>query len=281
MRLGILAKRLVPGFESRLLARRVLNFPRDTYERVMHKRDPLIPPHGLWFVGGEDNYRVVNEEFMRYFRDLGDLKPESAILDVGCGIGVMAAPLTSFLNSRGSYFGFDIVRAGIKWSQKNISARFPNFTFHHVDVYNKHYNPRGVLSPDSFRFPCPDESFDFVFLKSVFTHLLPDSIRHYLSEIRRVIKPTGRCLVTMFLLNDESSDLITRGRSSIPLLHQWQGCKVTDPLYPETAIGVFEKDVPTWLSNAQLRLSSPVHYGSWCGRQSYLSYQDVLVLARE
>jgi len=278
MRLGIVAKRLLPGFESRLLLRRIVNLPRDTYERLTHKRDPLIPPHGLWFVGGEDNYREVNEEFMRYFLELGGLKAEHAVLDVGCGIGVMAARLTKFLNNRGSYLGFDIVNTGIKWAQKNISTRFPNFTFRHVDVFNKHYNPSGKVLATDLKFPCPDESFDFVFLKSVFTHLLPDSIRHYLTEIRRVIRPTGRCLITMFLLNEESSALINAGRSSLPLVHQLGNCRVADPRYPETAVGIPEKDLCEWLGEARLRLSPPVHYGSWCGRSSYLSYQDTLVL---
>lgn len=278
MTLGVLAKRLLPGFESRLLARRILNLPRDTYEKVMHKRDPLVPPHGLWFVGGEDNYQAVNEEFMGYFQELGGLKPEHAVLDVGCGIGVMASRLTGFLDHHGSYFGFDIVSTGIKWAQNNIGSRFPNFTFRHVDIFNKHYNPKGKLLPSDFRFPCQDESFDFVFLKSVFTHLLPDTIQHYLSEIRRVLKPTGRCLLTIFLLNDESLGLIGRGQSSIPLLHELADCRVLDPRFPETTVGITEVSFKRWLQTSGFDLLPPIHYGSWCGRASYMSYQDILAL---
>ena len=278
MNLSIFAKRLLPGFESRLLARRVLNLPRDTYERVTHRRDPLIAPHGLWFVGGEEDYQVVNEEFLRYFTELGGLKPWHRVLDVGCGIGVMAARLTKFLTPQGAYLGFDIVRVGVTWAQKNISPRFPNFSFAHVDLFNKHYNPKGTLSPNTFRFPYEDSSFDFVFLKSVFTHLLSEPARHYLSEIRRVLKPTGCCLVTAFLLNEESLDLIRRGQSSIPLLHEMDGCRVLDRRFPETAVGIRESNFSHWYERSDLVLLPPVHYGSWCGRQSYMSYQDVLLL---
>ena len=278
MTLEALAKRLLPGFQSRLLARRILNFPRDTYEKITRKRDPLIPPHGLWFVGGEENYQAVNEEFMRYFLAFGGLEPDHIVLDVGCGIGVMASRLTKFLNDQGSYLGLDIVNTGIRWAQNNISSRFPNFTFRHVDVFNKHYNPKGRLRPTEFSFPCQDASFDFVFLKSVFTHLLPDSIQHYLTEIRRVLKPSGRCLLTIFLLNDESLDLITRGESSVPFVQQLGDCRVLDPRYPETAVGIREADFSEWINRAQFRQLPPTHYGSWCGRTRYLSYQDIVVL---
>jgi len=279
MKVSVAAKRLLPGFQSRLLVRRILNFPRDTYDRITHKRDPLIPPHGLWFVGGENDYETVNEEFLRYFVDLGGLKPDHCILDVGCGIGVMASRLTKFLSPTGAYFGFDIVPIGISWATRHIRLRFPNFSFAHVDLFNKHYNPRGILSPDTFQFPYPDKKFDFVFLKSVFTHLMPVSIRHYLGEIRRVLKPSGRCLVTIFLLNDESLDLIHRGQGSVPLLHEMDGCRVLDPQFPETAVGIPEADFAASCNSTGLNLLQPIHYGSWCGRKSYMSYQDVLVVS--
>jgi SAM-dependent methyltransferase len=278
MKVSVVAKRLLPGFQSRLLVRRVLNLPRDTYDRVTHKRDPLIPPHGLWFVGGEDDYKAVNEEFLGYFVQFGGLQPDHRILDVGCGIGVMASRLTKFLSPKGGYFGFDIVPVGINWATRHISSRFQNFSFTHVDLFNKHYNPKGKLSADTFQFPYPDNAFDFVFLKSVFTHLLPLSIGHYLSEIRRVLKPSGRCLLTIFLLNDESLALVDRGQSSVPLLHDLDGCRVLDPQFPETAVGIPEANFAVSYNSAGLNLLPPVHYGSWCGRKWYMSYQDILVL---
>lgn len=279
MNFGIIAKRLLPGFESRLLVRRVLNLPRDTYDRITGRRDPLIPPHGLWFVGGEENYQAVNEEFLGYFIKIGGLQPHHHVLDVGCGIGVMASRLTKFLSPDGAYFGFDIVPMGIKWARQHIGSRFPNFSFAHVDLFNTHYNPKGKLSADRFEFPYASHSFDFVFLKSVFTHLLPRSIEHYLSQISRVLKPSGRCLLTVFLLNDESTRLIQLGDSSIPLLHQLDGCRVVDPQFPETAVGIPETKLLELCSRRSLNLVPPIHYGSWCGRNPAMSYQDILVLS--
>ena len=73
------------------------------------------------FVGSRRNYRKTGEEFLRYFVELGDLTPKGRILDVGCGIGRMAVPLTKYLDQEGSYEGFDIVEKGIRWCKKNVS----------------------------------------------------------------------------------------------------------------------------------------------------------------
>ena len=102
------------------MLRRVLNLPRDTFDTLTGRRDPLIPPRGLWYVGGEENYRAVNEEFLKYFVELGGLRPGDRVLDVGCGIGVMAARLARFLDKSGSYEGFDIVRVGSDWAKHTL-----------------------------------------------------------------------------------------------------------------------------------------------------------------
>jgi SAM-dependent methyltransferase len=279
MKIRSLAKRLLPGFNSRLAVRRVINLPWDTFEGVTGRRDPLVPPHGLWFVGGESDYKRVNQEFLGYFVNLAGLRPDHRVLDVGCGIGVMASSLTSFLDPQGSYAGFDIVRVGIAWAQKNIASRFPNFSFIHADIFNKHYNPKGRLSSSSFRFPFEDASFDFVFLKSVFTHLLPDSIQNYLQEIRRVMKPSGTCLATIFLMNPESQELIRRGRSSLNLVPYSDDCCVVDARFPETAVGISQSAFLRWCEQSRLNAKPPIHYGSWCGRESHMSYQDIILLA--
>src|SRR3954454_3335822 len=63
-------------------------------------------------------------------------------------------------------------------------------------------------------FPYPNATFDFVFLTSVFTHMLPTDMEHYVSEIVRVLKPNGRSLCTFLLLNDESMRFMNAGFST-------------------------------------------------------------------
>ena len=79
-------------------------------------------PTGLLFIGGGD-FKKVGEEFLNYFQNLGDIKSSDKILDIGCGSGRMAVPLTKFIDSSGVYEGFDIFPSGISWCQKNISTK--------------------------------------------------------------------------------------------------------------------------------------------------------------
>jgi len=253
---------------------------QDAVDFILMRRDPLIPPRRLNFVGAGD-FKTVGEEFFRYFVDLGGLKPTDSVLDVGCGIGRMAVPLTRYLNDSGRYEGFDIVARGIAWCNANIAGRFPAFHFTHSNVFNGNYNPGGTIPASEYVFPYASRSFDFVFLTSVFTHMLPSDLEHYLSEISRVTKPGGRCLLTFFVLNKESLALIAAGRSTQDFRHAVENWRTTNPNNPEWAVAYPEEFARNLLSKHGWSISEPLHYGSWCGRAQYLSYQDIIIATRK
>jgi ubiquinone/menaquinone biosynthesis C-methylase UbiE len=222
------------------------------------------------------SFKRDGEEFYRYFTQLCSPRSNEAILDVGCGIGRKTVPLTGLLNQEGTYEGFDIVKKGINWCKLNISARFPNFHFQLVDVYNKHYNPRAKTRAAEFSFPYPDESFDCVLIGSVFTHMLPEDIENYLFEVSRVLKEGGKCLISFFLLNAEALEMIEDGRSTLNFKYQLGGYRTVNPQVPEDAVCYEESFVLTLYDRCGLRIQRPIHYGSWCKRANYLSYQDLI-----
>ena len=185
----------------RFLARRVYYLPVDVYEQVTGKREDLIPPKGLIFTGSGD-FKAQGEKMLQYFIKEG-LQPQHRVLDIGSGIGRMAIPLTSYLNEEGRYEGFDVVSMGVDWCTKNITSRFPNFNFKYISLNNDLYKSDGGTAAN-FHFPYKKDSFDFVILTSVFTHMLPDEVENYLKEIARVLKPGGLCFSTFFLINEES-----------------------------------------------------------------------------
>ncbi|MCP4264137.1 MAG: class I SAM-dependent methyltransferase [Candidatus Brocadiaceae bacterium] len=242
-------------------------------------KDSMIPPTSMIFVGGGD-FERIGEEFKNYFIELANLQPNDRVLDVGCGIGRMAIPLTNYLSKEGEYWGFDIVKKGIEWCQSRISPRFSNFHFQHSDVYNKHYNPNGKVQAQNFRFSFDDESFDFVFLTSVFTHMLPSDLEHYLSEISRVLRPEGKCLITFYILNEESENLIRSGISALDFSYEIQGCKTTDEKAPEAAIAYGEEFVLKLFNKYGLKIPQSIHYGSWCKRDTFLTYQDLIIATK-
>ena len=240
------------------------------------KRDTMIPPRSMIFIGDGD-FEKTGNEFKNYFIELGGLQPNAHVLDVGCGIGRMAIPLTNYLSSEGEYWGFDIVKSGIDWCQNHITPKYTNFHFLHSNIYNKQYNPEGEIHAQEYKFPFEDQSFDFVFLTSVFTHMLPSDVEHYTEEIARVLKTGGKCLITFFLLNDESTELIREGNSRLDFRFEMDGFLTTDKSTPEDAIAYQERYIKDLLSKHGVSITKPVHYGSWCGRQTFLGFQDIVV----
>jgi SAM-dependent methyltransferase len=248
----------------------------DVFDRVMGRRDPLLPPRTL-ITDDYSDYDRIGREFREIFIRIGGLRPEHSVLDVGCGPGRMAVPLTKYLSSDGRYDGFDMVADEVAWCRRNITPRFPNFRFTLVDVYNERYNPGGAVSPSEFRFPYEDGAFDFAFLTSVFTHMLAPEVEHYLGELRRVLRPSGRCLVTGFLLNRESRALIASGKSRYAFPHQAGPARVDDTESPEAAVAYPEDWLTATSRERGLRIES-THPGAWCGRKSSLSWQDIAIL---
>jgi SAM-dependent methyltransferase len=237
------------------------------------RRNELVPPHYLNFVGDGD-FEKTGDEFLGYFVGLGGLRPDHRVLELGCGIGRMTRPLTKYLAS-GSYEGIDIVPRGIRWCQSHY-RRYPNLHFQLADVQNPAYNRGRQLRSTEYRFPFNDNEFDFVFLTSVFTHMLRDDMTHYLREISRTLHPNGICFITFFLLNEESRKLTSAGQSSHDFRFPLDGCWTADERVPENAIAYDEGDVRKIYAQSSLALEN-LRYGAWCGRGEYLSYQDVLI----
>lgn len=243
-------------------------------------KDDFSPPGWIPLIGDGD-FKGVGEEFLRYFVEWGGLRPDEAVLDVGCGLGRMAGPLTRYLDpARGRYSGFDIDDRAIRWCQRRISARHPHFQFQHADLFSREYHLAGKANGAAYRFPYPDASFDFVISTSVFTHMLPQEIENYLGEITRVLRPGGRSLVTFFLLNPESMALLDAGRSPLNLAHNHGAYRLLNEKIPEAAIAHDEQIVRKWLRSHGLRLLDPVRYGWWCGREKHQSYQDLLLVTK-
>lgn len=236
-----------------------------------------LPPWWLRDVGGSD-FKATGEEFLRLFIQVGGLQPDERVLEIGCGSGRMAIPLTGYMSRAGLYVGMDITRPTIVWCQRHISRRYPNFHFLHADLYNKRYNPTGRYHARDYTFPFKNQSFDFIFLTSVFTHMLPEDTAHYLRQIARMLHQDGRAFFTFFLLNDEQQRLAKQGRNDIHFDYGPGFYRTRDPIVPESAVAYDESYILDMLAECGLALQQPIHYGSWSGREDGLSYQDILIV---
>ena len=262
--------------QGALAARELGEILRESVSRGGGQTAPL-PPRWLRDVGPTD-FEETGNEFLAHFIELGELQRTESVLEIGCGPGRMARPLTGYLQG-GCYVGMDVVPRAVRWCRRNITRRHPNFTFHHADIFNQRYNPRGKLPAECYVFPFGDACFDFVFLTSVFTHMYPDDIRNYLREIARVLRPGGRLLATFFLLDSVQLHLKRQGKNQIDFAFDRGEYRLRDEAVPESAVALEEEAVHTMLVEAGLTRVGPVQRGTWSGREGGRSFQDIVVVA--
>jgi SAM-dependent methyltransferase len=244
-----------------------------------------------------DIFNYVGVEWLEAMIRYGRLASDGAVLDIGCGCGRMAGPLMLYLNKKGSFVGFEPVAKAVAHARANLQQA--NFRFEHVDLKHYLYNPDGKVEAANYRFPCDDESIDVSIAGSVFTHLELNTANHYLCETRRVLRPGGRALYSLFSLMEGMK--VAEGKVTQPLgapagdgmfrfLNRGNGvythCDehgnpanhfVPDPIGDPVAfdheafIGMAEK--------AGLMVENTLP-GSWCRKEYLHGYQDMFVLRR-
>jgi SAM-dependent methyltransferase len=230
------------------------------------------------FIGDGDFLRI-GASFLKLFVTLGGLEPSDRVLEIGCGIGRMGVPLTQYLDASSRYDGIDIVPHGIAWCAANVTPRWPNFQFHHLDLFHPNYNLNGKINTSNIQLPFDDGSYDFVLLTSVFTHLWPEDVQHYAAEIRRILRPGGTCFGTFFVMTPERkvelSDLATR----LPFRVNRPGPSYTfNEQYPLSAIAFDEQWIINNFAVRGLQLAAPVAFGIWDKpREIQVTYQDVCI----
>jgi SAM-dependent methyltransferase len=241
-----------------------------------------LPPLELReHVGGDGAFTEIGYRFLHHFKTLGNLKAHETVLDVGCGSGRIAIPLTAYISRNATYEGFDLDNRCIQWCTDNITSRYPNFHFQHIDIFNKYYNPDGKISPDTFTFPYNSETFDFVNMTSVFTHMLPQDMDRYFAEVSRVLKKGGRCLITYFLVTPESLENIAQKKSNLNFFDCGEGYYSLVRDMPEQVIAFEERYIRKLYAKNGLSINDPIHYGSWCGREKATDFQDIVIASKQ
>ena len=201
------------------------------------------------------------------------------MLDIGCGYGHIAIPLTRFLSTDGSYMGIDVMRDAVLDCQQRIGTEFDQFSFAHLDVHNGIYNADTRQPAADARFDLPDEQFDVVFMFSVFSHMMPEDVSAYLCEIGRWLKPGGMLMTTFFILNNFSRSQIESGETRRTFAHKYGGVFIDDPSHPETAVAYEQPYLEDILTASPLQ---HVHtfYGQWAGHRWSMTGQDAVICVK-
>lgn len=243
-----------------------------------------IPAHLIALTGaGSETLEVIGKGHVERYKKYCGIEPDMTLLEVGCGIGRDAFQLIDYLSPQGRYIGIDVTRDSIIWCNNNITARYPNFQFHHFDAENELYNPHGAKTSMDFELPVTNGSVDRIFLASVFTHLLEEEVLHYMREFARVLKPDGQVYASFFLRTPEALEAAkTRGTT------QWlgtfehrlsDGVYGNDLVYPRGAVAFTDAAMRRLIDAAGLRLLRPYLKGGWSGLHAEPDDgQDVAIL---
>ena len=146
---------------------------------------PLPPPEMMAMTTGTysarsfwDSGRLTLHWMIQTLRahDLG-LEAFDAILDFGCGCGRLMRHLKEVKGPR--LHGVDYNHYVAAWCRRNL----PFAEFEHV---------RGS---DPLQYD--DETFDFIYAYSVFTHLEPEAHDFWMRELQRVLRPGGFLYLTL------------------------------------------------------------------------------------
>lgn len=268
---------LPPGL--RFAVRWLAFLPHDLYGQFFLSGKDIQPPRRLIYTGAGD-FTNIGKAFVEDFKSKNLVHPGSFILDVGSGIGRLAIPFTTFLTT-GKYEGFDIMKAGIDWCRKNISSRHPNFTFTYVPLSNDLYRNEGG-DASRFVFPYPEAHFDFVILTSVFTHMVPEEVQHYLSEIHRVLKQGGHVYATFFILSENARANMKIGLSDFEFKYDKGHYSLMDEQVKSANVAFDETYLFSTLIQARDFFVVSVENGSWSDLSSNdpIGFQDRVVLRK-
>ncbi|MFY9820869.1 MAG: class I SAM-dependent methyltransferase [Thermoanaerobaculia bacterium] len=150
-------------------------------------RLPSLPPELVERTQGGRNEEAYRDSIVSGVATLEDLLRAAGaglgdvrdVLDIGCGTGRLLAGLHLDDPSR-RLVGVDIQQELVDWSRSHLP-----------DVASWYLGP---LAPS---LDLPAASFDLVLLVSVLTHLPLDLQRTWLAEVRRLLRPGGRTVVTL------------------------------------------------------------------------------------
>lgn len=131
-------------------------------------------------------YGKKSSSFFGYFGrrlvEQAQVMPYHRVLDVATGKGAVLFPLTEIIDSKGKLVGIDISQQMLDETSKELCRKEISFVeLIHMDAENLAF---------------PDHDFDFVFCG--FALFFFPSVQKALSEFKRVLKPGGRLVLSIW-----------------------------------------------------------------------------------
>lgn len=204
------------------------------------------------------DFTKTGQDQVGFLGEFCGLTEDSRVLDIGCGVGRLAVPLTTTLGPNGSYDGFDVASYMIDWCRRNITSAHPNFRFTHADVQTSTASHDKGVDAANYVFPYDDSSFDLAYAGSLFTHLTPAAATNYLNQIARVLKPGGVFASTWNMYNSETEKVLPGRSLGETWPHERDHHRLKDAEHPESNVAFDELWVRPRYGAAGLQVVEPI-----------------------
>lgn len=206
-----------------------------------------LPPNHLRIRSGTGNrlfnghitfIQAGNEMWLK-FLSRQYCTPNADIVELGCGCGRIARPLKEPSWDpwfQGTYIGVDIDQEMIEYCRSN----FPDGRFqfiispHKSTVYSPGKAYDGPVARSSNFFIAEEQSKDFVYSLSLYSHLLETEAIEYVEKSYRLLRPEGIMYMTFFCI--EHVEL--GGRWSFR--HRCGNAFIESAQFPEAAVAYHE-----------------------------------------
>lgn len=262
---------------------RILN-PIDWFIRLIDGKHYLpkysirVRSNGLRSQFGGSKFYKEGKYIYTLLKKYTALTKSCDVLEIGCGCGRTAFSLAEDLEI-GTYLGMDIEHVSLEACTKSKYLSGKGFQFEYMNVFNREYNPKGTTLAKNYSFPKNDECFDVIFLMSVFTHMLPQDVSNYISEISRMLKPGGKCMLSTFLM-----DQGTNGEM-ISFPYKYMEAFTYKEQFPEIAVGYTSSYFVERFKESNLKLDRSPLFGIWRGNNVDIAEtnfpQDLLVFVKD
>lgn len=229
---------------------------------------------------GTDSWDSISRSHIKQINRYIGISEDDNFLEIGCGVGRDAIPLLECLNENGSYIGVDVMWDAIAWCNSEVESRFINSKFFFLDIRTPDYNPDGLLRTEDITLPVAENTIDKIILQSVFTHLLPAEVEHYLREFYRVLKPSATVFASVFCMDEETRALVpTDARLSFRNVLDNGIAYVNDLNNTRRAVAYSKDGIDTLAARAKMYRVGDVNRGTWSGRSENGHGQDIVILA--
>ncbi|MBA2610114.1 MAG: class I SAM-dependent methyltransferase [Actinobacteria bacterium] len=176
---------------------------------------------------------------------MAGLKPDSTLLDFGCGTGRLAVQVIPYL-TEGAYIGTDIAQTMLVHA-RGLTAPITGASsvqFLHQTTEN---------------FPVPDHSVDVICAFSVFTHMEHEDSYRYLQSAHRALRPGGIFVLSCLPIHLKAAKNVFELSASFDVESRWQEVRnvVTSVELLETISTMAGWDAVRWIDGAADPLPKP------------------------